>query len=275
MKNKIKNFIVLVFFVTAIISCNKDEESGIPDGQGRVKTSITDGPFPFSFVTEANVGVTKIEVKTEIGEFVVLYEGSASYNMVNLTNGVTAEVETTNIEVGIYTEARITIGSASVSYQGGGGHTASIDGNTVTVNIHPAFVVEEGENSEILFDVDLNSSFSFGGLMGGMLPEWITSSTFIGSCSFNPHIKVCDFDRTGRIEGSLTVNGANYENAHVYYTVNRHTFSTHTEADGSFTFIGINAGTYTVHVETENGDEDEIEVTVSGTGTASCNFTIN
>ena len=275
MKNKIKNFIVLVFFVTAIISCNKDEEAGIPDGQGSVKTSIADGPFPFSFVTEANVEVTKIEVKTATGQYVMLYEGSASYNMVNLTNGVTAEVETTNIEAGTYTNARITIGSASVSYQDGGGHSASVSGNIATVNIEPALIVEEGDNSEILFDVNLSESFTFGGLIGGMLPEWIPSSTLIGSCSFNPHIRVCDYDRTGRIEGSLTVNGSNYENAHVYIEVDGETISTHTTGNGSFTFIGVQAGTYTVHVTTVDNDEAELEVTVSGTSASSCNFTIN
>ena len=275
MKNKMKNFIVLVFFVTAIISCNKDEEVGIPDGQGSVKTSITDGPFPFSFVTEANVGVTKVEVKTETGEYVVLFEGSHSYNMVNLTNGATAEVGTLNIEAGTYKTARITVGNASVAYEGGGSHTATIGAHTTVVSIEPALIVEEGESSEVLFDVDLGRSFSFGGLMGGMLPEWISSSSFIGSCAFNPHVRVCDYDRTGRINGTLTVGGANYENAHIYCNVNGENISTHTRANGSFSFIGVPEGTYTVHVTTVDNDVDELEVTVSGTGIAPCNFTIN
>jgi len=278
MKTNFKKIIVLSLLVLAIVSCKKDDDT-IPDGQGEVKTSITDGPFPFSFVTEANVGVAKVEVKTESGEYVTLFEGSASYNMVDLTNGATAEVETSTIEAGTYTGARVTLNSASIMFDGGTGFASSeIEGGTAgtyTFDIEPALVVEEGESSEVLFDLDLGESFTFMGMGGISLPEWVLSSGLIHGCEFHPHFRVCDRHRTGSISGTVTHSGASVENANVYIVVDGETVSTHTEADGSFTFIGVESGTYVVHVSTSDGAYISVDgITVTGTDGVSCDVTL-
>ncbi len=272
MKNIIKNIFVLAILVTAFASCEKDDNNGILEGQGEVKISITDGPFPFSFVTAANVGVNKVEVKTATSDYVVLYEGSASYNLVDLTNGVTAEVEVSTIEAGTYTHCRVTVGAASVTYSDGTSHTASVDAHvTNDIAIVPALIVEEGEASEVLLDVDLGSSFRFLGMGGFLLPDWILGGiNMIHSCGFTPVVRVCDYDRTGKITGAVTVDGDSHEYASVAIEVDGETIHTHTESDGAFTFVGVAAGNYTVVVTTSNGENSSVSVTVSGTDTASC-----
>jgi len=278
MKTIFKKFILLSLLVLVIISCEKDNDT-IPDGQGEVKTSITDGPFPFSFVTSANIGVTKVEVKTATGEYVTLFEGSASYNMVDLTNGATAEVETSNIEAGTYTQARVTVASASIMFESGEGFDSSELGGgasgTYTIEIEPALIVEEGESSEILFDLDLGESFTFFGIGGISLPEWVLSSGMIWRCDFNPHFRVCDRDRTGSISGIVTDEGVSVENANVHIIVDGEIVSTHTESNGTYTFIGVEEGTYIVYVSTADGASVSVEgISVSGTGNASCNITL-
>ncbi len=277
MNNTLKKFIVLTLLITAIISC-KDDNEGIPDGQGEVKVSLTDGPFPFNFVTEANIGVAKIELKTATGDYVTVFQGSADYNMVGLTNGATAEVEVANIEAGTYVEARVTLDAASVHLSDDTVFTMNTEASAsaYTVTIDPALVVEEGESSEILFDLDINDSFQFGMFGGFPFTDWVASVGLIDNCNFDAQFRVCDLDQTGEITGTVTVGGATVENCSVYINVNGDSIYTHTESNGSFTFIGVENGTYTVYASTESGGNAQVgEVTVSNNGTATCSVEIN
>ncbi len=272
MKKTIKIFMALAMVTILFTSCDDDDDTNIPDGQGKVKVTLTDAPFPFEFVTHANVGVAKVELKTNGGEYVVVYEGSASYNMIGLTNGVTAEVGTTNIEAGSYVEARVTLKSASVNLSNGIVYNLDSDAkaNSYTVSIEPALIVEEGVSSEVLFDLDVNESFRFNGSGTGIgLFEWITSVDWIKGCNFDPHFRVCDRDQTGEITGM--VKASDVENAQVYVTVGGERIYTHAKANGSFTFIGVNPGTYTVYAKTKHGDSARSgEVTVTAGGTVNC-----
>ena len=275
MKNTIKIFMVLTMVIALFTSCN-DDDSNIPDGQGKVKVTLTDAPFPFEFVTHAKIGVAKVELKTNGGAYVVVYEGSASYDMLGLTNGATAEVGATNIDAGTYVQARVTLKSASVNLSNGVAYNLDSDAkaNSYTVSIEPALVVKEGVSSEVLFDLDVNESFRFNGSGTGMgLFEWITSVDWIKGCHFNPHFRVCDRNQTGEITG--IVKASDVENAQVYVTVGGERIYTHAKANGSFTFIGVNPGAYTVHVKTKNGKTAHSgEVTVTTGGTASCTIKV-
>ncbi len=277
MKAVIKKLTISIFVLFALLSCNKND-STIPAGQGKVTTTLTDAPFPFGFVSEANIGVAKVEVKTANGEFVTLFEGSASYNMVNLTNGVTAEVKTTNIEAGTYVEARVTLDGASVKLANGMTFDLnSVAANTTTtVKIEPALIVEEGTSSEILFDFDVDNSFNFVQTGGTLFSNWISSISSIKGCNFDAFFRVCDLDRTGKISGTVTIDGDAEENAQVYITVNGKKIFTHTKADGTFAFLGIAPGNYTVYVNTEDGEKTEVGgIVVTEGGTVTCTATIS
>ncbi len=278
MKAMIKNLTISIFVLFALISCNKND-STIPAGQGKVTTTLTDAPFPFGFVSEANIGVAKVEVKTANGEFVTLFEGNASYNMVNLTNGVTAEVKTTNIEAGTYVEARVTLNGASVKLANGmifDLKNSVTTNKTTTVKIEPALIVEEGAASEVLFDFDVDNSFSFVETGGTLFSNWISSISSIKGCNFDAFFRVCDLDRTGKISGTVTIDGDTEENDQVYIIVNGKKIFTHTKADGTFAFLGIAPGSYTVYVNTEDGEKTEVGgIVVTEGGTVTCTATIS
>ncbi len=276
MRKMIKKLIVPLFAILVLVSCEKDDTT-IPAGEGKVTVTLTDAPFPFEFVTQANIGVAKVEVKTANGEFVTLFDGSTSYNMVNLTNGATAEVKTTNIKAGTYVEARVTLNDASVELSNGTKFNLnSAATGTTTITIEPELVVEEGSASEVLFDLDVDNSFKFGPIGGGYFSDWISTISSITNCDFDADFRVCDLDRTGKITGKVTVGGNTEENAQVYVSVDGHKIYTHTKTDGTFTFIGIAPGTYTVYVNTEDGKTAQAgSIVVSEKGTANCTVTVN
>jgi hypothetical protein len=273
MKNILK--ILSIVAIITLSACNKDE---IPTGQGAVKVSITDGPFPFEFVNQANLGIAKVELKNENGKYITVFEGNTSYNMVELTNGVSADVKTTNIPAGEYSESRVTLNAASVVLGNGDQFNLNAEATaTVYVTaIEPSLTVEEGDSSNILFDLDLNQSFSFFGFAGFPFSDWIPSMSMISTCHFEPHFSVCDLDKTGSISGVVTVNGTATENVQVYITVNGHQVATQTEADGSFTFIGVKPGNYTVSASNQAGDSTQLNnVNVTISNSTQCNLAIN
>ena len=77
MKNLVKSLIVISAVIFLFSSCDSDDK---PETESTVKVVLTDGPFPFDFVTQANVDVAKIELKTQNGEYVTVFEGSGSFN---------------------------------------------------------------------------------------------------------------------------------------------------------------------------------------------------
>lgn len=279
MTNLLKKLVLVTLLISVMYSCEKDDAS--QNSKGDVNVKLTDAPFPFSFVSEANVGIAKIELKNADGEYVVLFEASAntSYNLLDYTNGATASVTTNSIAAGTYTHAKVTLSGASVVMNGsindGSSEDTVFDFNSEAngsyeIAIEPQLEVEEGEQSNILFDVDVNETFSFTTI--GIFDGWFDLITQIAGCDFNPAIRVCDLDKTGAITGTLTVDGASYENAQVSLVVDGDTIAAHTKADGTFTFIGIKAGTYEVEMSISNGIVRRNNVTVTGTGTAVTDF---
>lgn len=266
MKKAIKLFVLSLLIGSAFVACNSNDDDNPSvnnDGKGAVKVKITDAPFPIDFVTQANVGVAKVELKNENGEYVTVFEGSADYNMVNLTNGETETVANTDIQTGTYTEAKVTLEDASVHLSNGTVYDLTSDAQgTYSVTIDPPLVVEDDEDSDVLLDLDLNHSFQFS-TTGFM--DWITDIMNITGCNFQADFRACDLDQTGEIDGEVkTANDTAVKGALVTVTVDGDTVSTLTDADGKFTFLGIKEGDYTVHVSTESNAEvsvDNVHVT--------------
>ena len=281
MTNLLKKLVLLTLLISVFYSCEKDETT--EGTKGNVTAKLTDAPFPFTFVSEANIGIAKIELKNTDGDYVVVFEATANtnYNLLDYTNGATASVATNSIETGTYSHAKVTLSGASILMNGSidDGETDNTIFNFDTeatgsyeIAIEPQLEVEEGEESNVLFDVDVNETFNF--TTSGILPGgWFGFITQIASCDFNPAIRVCDLDKTGEITGTVTSDGIHVENAHVSVVVNGDTIAAHTKPDGTFTFIGINAGSYDVEVSIPNQGTHRMSVTVSGTNTSVVDFT--
>ena len=280
MSNLLNRLVLITLLIAVFYSCKKDETT--EETKGNVTVKLTDAPFPFAFVSEANIGIAKIELKNADGDYIVLFESntSTSYNLLDFTNGATASVATTAIATGIYSHAKVTLAEASILMNGnisdsGSGDTTfnfNSEANTsYEIAIDPQLEVEEGNESNILFDVDVNKTFTFT-TSSILIDDWFSVITEIVGCNFDPSIKVCDLDKTGEITGTITLNGEHLENAHVTLIDKGETIAAHTKADGTFTFIGVKAGLYDIEVAIKEQRTQRMDVTVSGTNTSVVNF---
>jgi hypothetical protein len=280
MKNSMKMLFILMVLAGIFTSCTDNKEDS--DNAGDVTVKLTDAAFPYDFVSKANVGITKIEFKNSDGVYVAVFETNTaagnSYNLLEFTNGNTATVQNNVLPVGTYSHSRVTFSNASVNMTGsitGSGENSIFNFNnlsqkTYEVACFPVLDIEETGNSDVLIDIDVNKSFQFQN--SGFFGNWINQVTDITGCTFNPVFRVCDLDKTGKIVGTVTYEGVKSENAFVTVTIGNNEIATHTEANGTYAFIGIPEGSYTLKVELENGKVSTKSVTVGGTNTANCNF---
>ena len=240
-------------------ACKKD------DDKAKVSIQLTDDPFPVQFLKEANVEITKIELKNDQGDYVTVFEGSNTINVADYTNGSTAEVSINTVPNGTYDEVRVTIGDVSVKmtdntvfeFNGAAGNQNEVD-------VEPALKVTDGQVGDLLLDLDLADSFEFSGsFMGG----WITSIAQItGIADFDADFRAVALNKTGTVSG--TVKDANgdtvaYADVKIKYDYNGDGLdddvTTHTDAHGNYKIIGLPQGVYKLEVETENDGDVEID----------------
>lgn len=74
---------------------------------------LTDAPFPFDLVAEANVVIERVEVVGESGVETIA-EGEQTFNLLDLQNGVTAELATAILPEGPIQQIRLIVSAASV-----------------------------------------------------------------------------------------------------------------------------------------------------------------
>ncbi len=280
MKSKVKTSIkflsMLLIFAGLITSCSSD------DDDASVSVKITDDPFPVQLVNEAKIGIAKVELVDSEGNTVTVFNGNANVNMVNYMNGATAEVGVNAVPPGTYVEARVTLSEASVTLSNQEQFEASVStSHSYGVKIDPAIEVNEGEEAELLFDLDLSDTFKF---QGNFLPgNWIQNVADItGLSSFEPDFRAVCLSKTGSIEGSVT-NADGSVAAYAYCEVSydydgdgqRESVSTVADANGHFAIIGLPEGSYNVYVETGEGEAVSADVSVEVQHAATVNVTIN
>jgi len=260
MKNQwFKTAIMAFMFAIVLTGCKKENENGNVDVQ------LTDDPFPLSFVSEANISFSKIEIRNEeTGEYYTVFEGNSTYNVAALNNGATASVSTQSVPQGTYDEIRVTIDGVSIKLTDGRVLDAQISGSIeANSEIYPALEVGNGGDASLLIDMDLAESFDFD--TQGVINDIITSVTqILNIAGFDPDIRAAALDGTGTISGTVTDTQGNvYANATVELETGMDldgdgqtdNISTITDATGSFKFLAVPEGTYQVEVEAEDGTE--------------------
>ncbi len=274
MKTTAKTMMLLMAMILTLNACTKKEN------EGSVELKVTDAPFPYKFVSEAKVKITKVELKNTDNEYVTVFEGNSDINLVNFRNGVTANLSVQSIPTGTYNGIKITIDGAEIVLSNGADFTVDPTANmNIETSLNPELVINEKETQEVLLDIDLSDSFSFRGVIGG----WITAvSQITGISSFEPDIRVANLEATGSISGIVKdANGEAMENIEVYvkYDYNGDgvpdKVSTVTESDGSFKIIGLPAGDFTVYAESNNSGQAQVVVDVEVNHNASVNLTVH
>jgi len=256
-------FLVAIVFIS--VSCNNDESTGT------LSIKLTDAPFRADLVEEANVTINKVEAR-QSGEhdgspYVILTEDEISFNLLDLTNGITANIVDIDVPAGSYNLFRLYVKEASIKLKDGRTFNMKVPSGAssgLKVFVKPEIVVSGGLTSELLLDFDVSRSFVPNGD--------ISSPDFNGDFNFKPVIKASNVSVAGRIVGTVTDAEANpVEGAQVSLivadTINTTTF---TNTDGSYALIGLDPQIYTVKAEAEGfiaKTAENVEVNVANATT--------
>lgn len=258
---------MLVLGAMILLSCQK-EEKVIPGDKGRLNVYLTDAPFPIGLVGNTYVTIDKIEVRQRTGEegegedgtFILIAEEVMEFDLLKLSNGITAHLGSVDLEPGYYDMIRLRVVDSRVVLTDGRDYELKVPSGSTSglkIKIEPAIHIQEGQTSDVLLDFDLSKSFvAKGNVKAGQILGF----------NFKPVVRGIYMGAAGRIQGIVTDSeGQPLENAWVKLLIpgmESETYSeeepaenvlvsAYTDASGNYKLIGLPEGTYTMVCELE------------------------
>ena len=250
-----KKLIFIIAAAVLIISgCNKTSGPG-NSGPGKLVVKVTDDPFNINFVESATITINKIEIgnagPNDTCAFIVLSRDTATFDLMQLRNGITQELINLDIPQGNYDMIRLYVSQASLKIKDQPvEYKVKVPGGSqsgIKILITPSLTIEGGLTSELLLDFDLARSFVMRGNM--------SRSAGVNGFIFKPVIRAINNSTAGRIEGIVTdTTNAKLENARVWIAKDTVISTAFTDTLGFYSFIGVPSGTYSVFATKENYD---------------------
>ena len=251
-------FTSILSMVFLLFGCsdNNDTANG---GTGTLSIQLTDAPFFYDMVAEANVTIFKIDarykgavetdsVSADGNSFITLSEEEVPINLLELTNGITENLVNLEVPAGTYDLVRVYVKGVNVILNDGTVYDLNVPSGEQTgikVFIQPGLVVQGGLSSDLLLDFDVSKSFVAKG-----------GRNNLSGFNFKPVIKASNLATAGTLKGLVTTTEDNIsvglEGAQVSVivadTINTTTFS---DIDGSFVIMGLQEGSYDLLVALE------------------------
>jgi len=226
---------------------------------GTLVVHLTDGPFPIDMIDSAMVTIVKVEVRSQYegdsSSFLTLMEDTLNFNLLELRNGVTAELLETDIPAGNYDLIRLYVDEANLAVKEGDTYDLKVPSGSQTgikMFIKPALRVSGGMVTELLLDFDLERSFILKGNTkkpGG-----------IKGFNFKPVIRAVNQSKAGSIKGMVSdTGGLVLANAEVWIEKDSVIATSYTDSTGYYWILGIPAELYTLYATKENFDTVRIE----------------
>ncbi|MEX0315919.1 MAG: DUF4382 domain-containing protein [Allomuricauda sp.] len=283
---KLKLFLGLFLALSLTFTNCTNDGSDNDTSTGKLTVQLTDAPFPFDLVAEANVTVFKLEARKMDDEndgdmsddssedmdsddengspFVILMEEEIEVNLLDLTNGVTEQLANLEVPVGTYDLLRIYVRGVNVVLTDGRAFDLKVPSGEQTgikVFVKPGITVAGGLSADLLLDFDVSRSFVAKGN--------INSPNGIQGFNFKPVIKASNLSTAGTLTGIVTTLEEEMqvalEGSQISVlaadTLNTSGFS---NADGNYTIMGLEAGVYKVFAELEGYlKSDTVEVQIA------------
>ena len=260
--------IVVAFLVLIFTGCQEVEN----DHSSNLVIKITDAPFPIDMIDEASVIITKVEIRNEAGEdstgnpFRTLMEDSLKFNLLELRNGITADLLDVEIPAGTYDLIRLYVTEARISVKGHDTYNVKVPSGSQTgikIFIEPGLRVAGGLTAEVLLDFNVDKSFVLKGNMN-------TPAGFKGF-NFKPVIRAVNNTKSGVVEGIvMSADTTLLENAAVWIEQDTVITTAYSDTEGYYAIPGIPAGLYTLSATKEGFDT----VSYSGIEVVEGNLTI-
>jgi len=259
---------LILSFIICFAGCAPVDSAG---ETGRLRVLLTDEPFPVELVEAANVTISKVEGRNQSDNdgnpFLTFTEGSATYNLLDLQNGVTAELADLEVPVGTYDLIRLFVSNANLTLTNGTSFDLTVPSGAETgikLFIDPPIDVVSGSVAELILDFDVGQSFVARGSL--------KSAEGINGFIFKPVIRAANLSTTGRIAGTVTgASGAALEDVTVSATQNGFVVSTTgSSSEGTYTLMALPAGEYAVTAEKQgysSAQQDGITVVVGNVTT--------
>lgn len=261
---KIKKLILSALALGALIflsSC-EDQNNNYNNGPGSIIVKITDAPFPIEMVEEANVTITRVELRSENDSsgypFITLFEGSRKFNLMELRNGISEELVNMEVPAGEYNLMRLYVDSASIKVKEHGTFDVKVPSGAqsgIKLFIEPSIRVAGGLTAEVLLDFNLEKSFVMQGNMN--TPAGIKG--FI----FKPVIRAVNNTKAGVVDGHVMNDSVYLENAAVWIEMEQDTLKSFTDSLGYYLIAGVPGGSYTMWAAMEGYDTTSVsDVTI-------------
>lgn len=241
------------------------------DGQGHLIIKLTDAPFPIDMIDSAMVHITKVEIrKMSEGEedgypFTTVFEGYEAFNLLDLRNGITADLVDVEIEPGSYDQIRLYVDEVGLTVKEGDTYNLKVPSGSqsgIKIFMEPAVEVVGGLTADVLLDVNLEKSF--------ILKGNTKSPAGIKGFNFKPVIRAVNSTTAGTVEGLLTNSDTALHNASVWISVDTIVSAAFTDTIGYYALPGIPAGSYSMSATLEGFDT----VTFEGVQIVAGNLTI-
>lgn len=179
--------------------------------------------------------------------WVTVFSGEKSFDLLDLRNGRTDLLADAEIPAGSYNQLRLVVTAGEVTLTDGRVFSLKVpSGEQSGIKLHFTFEVQDGEQTQLLLDVDLSRAFS--AIPSGHIDDVSTISSF----KFSPSLamRLIDMLDAGSISGLVSDEaGAPLEGVAVTAfragSAGEEEVSTAvTEADGTYQLIGLTTSTY-------------------------------
>lgn len=258
--------IALVSGMFLLFSCSKTDTITIPgEGQGTVNIYLTDAPFPIDLVAKTIVTIDKVEIRkqeTDSAEasFIVLTEDTLEIDLLTLSNGITEQLASVELEAGTYDMIRMHVSDSKVVLNDETQFELKIPSGSssgLKIKIDPAIEISAGQTADVLLDFDVSKSFVVkGNWKGGKIKGF----------NFKPVVRCVLLGSAGRIEGTVRDTASiALENAAVKVWMPLEEMeddslisSSFTNPEGKYQIIGILAGEYYLTAELDSFRTDTV-----------------
>lgn len=246
---------LFVFGGATWLGCNSFPSPLAPSplATGRLALQVTDKPFPVDFIAEALVTITRVEVRpasedeNDEGGFLVVFEEERTLNLLDLRNGRVELLADAELPVGKYDQMRLVVTEGQITLNNDDATQFKLkvpSGESSGIKLNFEFEIVEGQELALLLDIDVSRAFS--AIPSGRIDNISTISGF----HFLPAVsmRVISVRTAGRITGIVRDNNdpANPLGGKMVtaFLGDVEVTSTVTEADGSFTLMGLPRGNY-------------------------------